>query len=198
MTASAQNRQTRSSPRMVLDHDVLVLGDDRGGRLRARPAVDPGRWMRAIAALALTCRRRGEPRRVDRARGLMAPASAARHEFAHRALPADAATSAPAARRIPPCSSRRRLRRRCAAASPPCGRPRDRPRPRSCRASRTRRRSFCSESRIGRWPWRPPAISTSSNTFLSASESFAHTWLPTIVSSNSVMWPVSMMWLCTS
>ena len=28
--------------------------------------------------------------------------------------------------------------------------------------------------------------------------SFGQTWLPTIVSSDSVMWPVRMMWDCTS
>ena len=41
-------------------------------------------------------------------------------------------------------------------------------------------------------------MSTSSNTFFSASVSFAQTWVPTMVSSDSVMWPVSMTWVCTS
>src|SRR5262245_3980685 len=58
--------------------------------------------------------------------------------------------------------------------------------------------SFCSEARIWSLAFAAASTNTSLKAFLSGSESFDQTWLPTITNRDSVMWPDSMMWLCTS
>ena len=88
---------------------------------------------------------------------------------------------------------------RCAAASRRRGRLRGRPRPRSCRARRNSSASFCSEARI--WSVARAAACDQhllEDLLLRRPTACPTHGVPTIVSSDSVMWPVSMMCDCTS